>query len=150
MATGQGGYYTNNLTIGDNSDLDGSGLIAVDLQSEGGAAPQTLAFTTDQLGAGSFETLAAAGATQGDAAQISARRVFVTVTASTQGVKLPEAVAGAQVSVMTSPTVGVKVYPATGDVIAGAATNAAVALASGNGNIYNAIDATTWRVIAGA
>ena len=150
MAVGSGGFYTNNLTIGDNSDLDGAGLVPVDLQSDGGAAPQTLAFTTDQLGAGSFEILAAAGASQGNAAQISKRRVFVTVTASTQGVKLPTAVAGAEVIVCAASAVGVKVYPFLGDRIQGAATNAAVALVLNKSSIFEAVDSINWRVVKGA
>lgn len=150
MAVGQGGYYTKGLTIGANTDLNGSGLVPVDTQETSGAVPQTLAFTTDQIKAGSFETLAATGATQGGAAQISKSRVFVTVTASTQGVKLPTAVAGARVEINAPATVGVKVYPFSGDKFSGVATNTAVVIASGKGNIYNAIDSLTWRVIKGA
>lgn len=149
MATGQGGYYTNGLTIGANTDIDGSGLVAVDTQNANGTAPQTLAFTTDQIKAGSFQTLAAAGASQGNAAVISKARVFVTVTASTQGVKLPTAVAGAQVQINAPATVGVKVYPFLADKFSGVATNTAVVLASGKANIYSAIDALTWRVMKG-
>lgn len=150
MAVGQGGYYTNNLKIGANTDLGVGALVPVDTQNANGSAPQTLAFTVDQIGAGTFQTLAATGSTQGGAAQITAHRVFVTVTASTQGVKLPTAVTGAQVMINAASTVGVKVYPFTGDKFSGVATNTAVVIASGKGNIYNAIDSLTWRVIKGA
>ncbi len=75
---------------------------------------------------------------------------MVTVTASTEGVKLPAAVTGQRVEIFAAATVGVKVYPATGDKLLGQATNAAVLLAAGKANIYQAADATTWRVLKGA
>lgn len=96
-------------------------------------------------------TVAAAGATQGNATSVSAARVcIVTVTASTQGIKLPVAVTGLRVEVFAAQTVGVKVYPASGAKLQGAATNVAVVLASNKANIYQAINGTTWRVIKGA
>lgn len=96
------------------------------------------------------QTLAAAGATQGNAAQITGKRVVVTVTASTQGIKLPVGVAGLEVEVYSAPTVGVKVYPGTGARIGAASTNAAVTLAAAKASKYVAISATNWRVLTGA
>lgn len=96
------------------------------------------------------QTLAAAGATQGNAAQITGKRVVVTVTASTQGIKLPVAVAGLEVEVYAAPTVGVKVYPNTNGKIGASSTNASVTLAAAKASKYVAISATSWRVLTGA
>lgn len=94
--------------------------------------------------------LAAAGATQGNAAAITTGFVIVTVTASTQGVKLPTAVTGLTVKVACPGTKGVKVYPFAGDKISTAATNVAVALVADKTNVYWAKDALTWTVLKGA
>lgn len=94
--------------------------------------------------------VAAAGATQGGATQITTSRVIVTVTASTEGVKLPTAATGKLVYINVGGTVGVKVYPFTNDKISTASTNVAVALAADKGNVYIAKDATTWLVTKGA
>lgn len=150
MATGQGGYYTSGLTIATIDQVDGDSLVPVDTQSPNGSSPQTLAMTLDQVMAGSFGIIAAAGATQGTATQITTSNVIVTVTASTQGVKLPTAATGKKVTVIVPGTVGVKVYPSTGDKISTGSTNAAVALGADNGNIYLAKDAVTWALLAGA
>lgn len=96
------------------------------------------------------QTLVATGATQGNAAQITGARVIVTVSASTQGVKLPTAATGKVVAVNVGGTKGVKVYPATGDKISTASTNAAVLLVADKGNIYIAQNAVTWLVTKGA
>jgi hypothetical protein len=101
----------------------------------------------------SIQTIAAAGATQGNATPIPTTRgriIKVTVTASTQGVKLPVASTGLQMDVLADPSVGVKVYPAAGGIIGAAATNAAVALAKNKVNTYYAVDKTHWRTATGA
>jgi hypothetical protein len=96
------------------------------------------------------QTLAATGATQGNAAQITAQLVFVTITASTEGVKLPSAVPGMEVTVCADTAKGVKVYPATNAKIGSAATNVAVALAANKTAKYYAFSTTQWRVMTGA
>lgn len=96
------------------------------------------------------ETVAAAGATQGGAAQITNDLVFVTVTASTQGVKLPTASTGRQVRVFVPGSVGVKVYPNTNGKLDASSTNAAVVLAAGKANLYVAKNTTQWYTQKGA
>ncbi len=76
--------------------------------------------------------------------------MVVTVTASTQGVKLPTAATGRIVRVAVGGTVGVKVYPFAGDKISTASTNVAVLLAADKTNVYLAKDAVTWLVQKGA
>lgn len=96
------------------------------------------------------QILAAAGSTQLGAGVITRSFVIVTVTASTQGVLLPTAATGKQVRVHCPGTVGVKVYPFTGDKISTASTNAAVVLAADKANLYLAKDTVTWVVQKGA
>lgn len=119
----------------------------------GGTTPAAASVTDlSQNGIQTFipQIVAAAGATQGTATQITKSTVSVTVTASTQGVKLPTAATGKRVTVFAAASVGVKVYPATGDNLLGSATNAAVVLAAGKANIYQAVNASVWRVLVGA
>lgn len=96
------------------------------------------------------QILAAAGATQGTAGVITGSYVIVTVTASTQGVKLPTAATGKYVQVFCPGTKGVLVYPFAGDKISTASTNASVLLVLDKANIYVAKDAITWVVQKGA
>lgn len=96
------------------------------------------------------QTLAAAGASQGNAALITGKRVIVTVTASTQGVKLPVGFAGREIEVYAAGTVGVKVYPGSGAKIGATSTNGSRTLAADKAAKYVAISATQWRVLTGA
>ncbi len=143
-------------------EADPSGLQGAALASAmaappaiGGSTPANGTFAT-LASTGSVSegatTLAAAGATQGNAASIPAGTsvVYVTVTASTQGVKLPTAVAGKRITVLSASAVGNKIYPATGALIQGAATNASITLAANKGNTFYAESATKWRYVKGA
>lgn len=105
-------------------------------------------FTQDGAETRVADTVAAAGTTIADATEIAAdtSTVIVTVTASTQGVKLPVASAGKRLQVFASPTVGVLVYPRTGSTIGAGATNAGVAVTLNTAQMYQAVDAQTWRV----
>jgi hypothetical protein len=76
--------------------------------------------------------------------------VVVTVSASSRGVRLPAASAGLTELVNNAGANPVRVFPASGDRFGAAATNASITLAPGNGGIFFAQDATTWRVILGA
>jgi hypothetical protein len=75
--------------------------------------------------------------------------VVVTVSASSRGVRLPAASAGLTELVNNAGAHGVQVFPASGDRIGAAATNASIVLETGKGGIFFAQDATTWRVILG-
>lgn len=145
-------YLTDGLPDGTYADLAYNPKIPVDTYKTGGATPQQVALPLSLLGLGpgGQTTIAAAGASQGNATAITSRVTIVTVTASTQGVKLPTATTGLQVMVMVPGTKGVKVYPFSGDKISTAATNVAVALVADKANIYRAIDAVTWAVMKGA
>ena len=98
--------------------------------------------------------IAAAGGSQGNATAISSRKAIVsTATASSKGVQLPAAATGLEVVINNvGPTFGVKVYPASGDVINTVATNGAdtTVLAALKSTIYMAIDARKWVTLRGA
>lgn len=96
--------------------------------------------------------VAAFGATQGTATAIpdAAVEVIVTVTASTEGVKLPTAVTGKSITIFADPAIGVKVYPFLNDKIEATATNVAVALVKAKATRYYAKNAFQWVALTGA
>jgi hypothetical protein len=96
------------------------------------------------------QVLAAAGATQGTAGVITSPTVVVTVTASTEGVKLPVAATGMSIKVFCPGTIGVKVYPGLNGKLDTSSTNVAVVLVAGKANIYFARDTTRWITDKGA
>jgi hypothetical protein len=79
------------------------------------------------------QVLAAAGATQGNAAAITGNNVLITVTASTEGAILKAVGTNAVTTVSVPGTVGAKIYPPLNGKIDAAATNAALAVAAGKG-----------------
>ena len=96
------------------------------------------------------QVLAAAGATQGAAGAISNSVVIVTVTASTEGVRLPAAATGLEIRVHVPGTVGAKVYPASGAKINALSTNTSLLSAAGKADIFFARDTTRWVTMNGA
>lgn len=151
MANENAGYFTRGLPTQDPGLLTGAETVGLDTQLSGGQSPQTSALTTTALGIG-IQTVAAAGASQGNATSISSSGaiVVVTATASTEGIKLPAAAAGLVYKVLADASVGVKVYPATGDIIGALSANAAYTQAKNTVATYYAIDTTHWRVDRGA
>lgn len=89
-------------------------------------------------------TIAAAGATQGGATAITSTVVYVTATASTEGVSLPSG--GGVVYVFAPGTIGCKVYPPkSGNAkINTHATNAGTVLAAAHGAVFAQVSATLW------
>lgn len=113
--------------------------------------------TTTGGGAGAnlqaITVVAAAGATQGNATAIgaTARVVYATVTASTQGVALPTPATNLQVVVLAQSDKGVKVYPKAAGQTIGAATTATTAFAVAKTTVctFYAINTTKWLVLKG-
>ena len=128
----------------------GNESFPVDTNLTSGLVPESAAISGNTLGLG-WQTVAAAGSTQGAATVIgsTAYNVVVSVTASTEGIKLPAATTGLQFRILVSPTVGVKVYPATGGILGAAATNAALAVPKNTGIVFVAVDKTHWRFVGG-
>lgn len=130
------------MQIADNLIVTGS-LTSTGAQTGGGG-----------LVVNSYQTVTAAGATQGSATAITQSKAIITValTASTKGVRLPTATTGMEVQIGNAATFGVKVYPATNGKIAAVATNGADAtvLAINKANRYLAVNTTRWIVFRGA
>lgn len=149
MAQSPSGFNTIGLPLIADG-LVGSGfLLVADTEAPNGSSPQAVAVSLNQISAGALGVVAAAGATQLGATALptTAQNVRVTVTASTEGVILPTAATGKVRRIFVPGTVGVKVYPPVGGQIDATATNGAVALAAGKGNIYVAIDTTHWKIM---
>ena len=127
------------------TSLNVSGAVTV-----GGALTTTGGISNSGLNTNLPQVLAAAGATQGNAGVITNSRVIVTVTASTEGVKLPVAATGLEVRVHVPGTVGVKVYPGVNGKLDASSTITAVVLVAGKATIYYARDTTRWITLKGA
>jgi len=92
-------------------------------------------------------TLAAAGSSQTDAAQIATRVVNVTGNDATKGVKLPAGAAGIECIVYAAAaTNALKLYPATDGTINGGSANASVSLEGKTVAICYCVDGTNWAV----
>lgn len=131
-------WRVNPATAGTNSTLNATGLATL----SGG-------LTVSGAQTETITTLAAAGATQGNAAAIAAGAVLVnvTVTTSTEGVKLPAPTAGRVITLLTPTNKGYKVYTNAAGVVINAATTATTAFAMSTNKpaTFYAVDTTHWR-----
>jgi hypothetical protein len=147
MANSASGYNTIGLPLLADAAVQGNMATPFDTETAGGAAPQGVALTVNQLSGGSFGTLAAAGASQGTATAFPAtqQNILVTVTASTEGVMLPAPATGKVRRVFVPGTVGVKIYPPLHNFIDTGASNASITLAAGKSIFFIGSDLTHWK-----
>lgn len=147
MALSPSGFNTIGLPLLSDAQVTSGMLVVVDTEIANGSAPQGAALTVNQISAGAFGTVAAAGATQGNATALptTAQRILVTVTASTEGVILPTAATGKVRRIFVPGTVGAKIYPPVGGFIDAGSQNASITLAAGKGIEFTASDATHWK-----
>lgn len=108
---------------------DVTGKISAEVATSGGTA---------------YETVAAAGSVQGDAAAMVADFVLVTGADATKGVILPTPAAGRRIVVKNNAGSVLKVYPATGGAINAIAANTAISLAANVPAMFIASSATQW------
>lgn len=97
-----------------------------------------------------LRSIAAAGTTIADATIMPAvpTVAIVTVSASTRGVRLPSgAVPGQEHRILNETAFNVKVWPATGDAVAAAATNANTTVTAQTGDLFVKGAGNRWRVI---
>lgn len=126
------------------------------LRLQGVGCPAQQASTIDSIYSPSavastyYESVAATGSAQGDAAALSATKFLHTVTAAdgTKGVILP-AIATADIgkihTIISTAAAVLKIYPATGGTINGGSANAAFSSATGPATITcYATAASTW------
>lgn len=91
-----------------------------------------------------YETVAATGANQGNAAAMSADFVLVTAADATKGVILPTPVAGRVLMLKNNAAAVLKVYPASGGQINAVGADTAMSLAANVSAIFMASSATQW------
>lgn len=97
------------------------------------------------LKVGVSASVATAGSTQGDATALSETfNVIATNAASTQGVKLPAAVAGLHIVVANTTSSDCKLYPNSSDTINGGSADASVTLPANTTFTLTCKDATDW------
>lgn len=110
--------------------------------------------TTNRYRIRNTQTVAAAGSNaQGTAAAINegVRVVFVTASASTRGVILPNTtVAGIPVRVVNKASVTVNVYPYTGGTIDGGSANASIDIAATSSAEFITESSNVWHSLLGA
>lgn len=162
MATGQGGYSTNGLTIATRSQVGPSALVNVDTQAPSGSSPQTLAVALGMIGGtltiGGITFTAHAGGGQASATQLGEGINVVTVVGSAaDSVKLPAATAGDVVFVKNADAAdSMTVFGFGTDTIDGVASATGNAQAAGKGKLYYAASgigdgvAGTWVSLLGA
>lgn len=92
-------------------------------------------------------SLTATGSTATDALQLSAVVNVVATTASSTGVKLPPAEAGAMVTVFNNGANTLTVYPQTSSTID---AGASVSIATGKERIFFGASPTVWLSLLGA
>jgi len=127
---------------------DGEGTVSA-LQLSTTEAKVSGNVTTTGLFVNSVTTGVSAGATQtqvGATALTAGINEIGTCATLNDGVKLPTAVAGLQITIINNGAQSAQVWPATGDAINGGAVDAvdATVIATSKVRVYHAIDATNW------
>lgn len=145
MATGQGGYQTNGMTIATGAEMSPDMLVAADTQNANGASPQTLAVPLGLIGSTiqvNASVTAHAGGGQASATQMDVGLTEVpTVATNADSVKLPAALAGLVCVVAnTDAAQSIQVYGYGTDTINGVATGIGVSQAAGNTGIYFCVE----------
>lgn len=96
------------------------------------------------------EVVTAAGSSQATAAAIPANASPALVVAAgdnSVGIRLPSAVKGKQYFIKNTGTGGLKVYPASGDVINALSPDGAITMATVTSACFIAADSTTWYTV---
>lgn len=143
-SVGQDVYATDNYTLTLNGSAPGAVYVG-QITEYVSATKVWVELDPREAKRKSAATVAAAGSTQSDAAQLTADVNTVTGADGTKGVLLPPGVAGKEVVVYsTHATNGLKVYPASGADINDGTADAAVTIEGKTIARFVALDATTW------
>ena len=89
----------------------------------------------------------AAGTTQGTATALTKTVNFITTvtSGSAEGVALPGAAAGLNITIVNTTSTNLNVYPASGDTVNDLGTNNPYVIAAKSSMQFNALDTTAWR-----
>ena len=133
-STAAGGYYVGKAVVEDGTSvLTGDQYVGVLAEARAPRLP--------------VATVAAAGSTQGNAAQVYEGFNVVTGPDDTKGVVLPTAVAGMVVYIKVGDGADLKVYPATGAAINALSANAAITVVDDVCFALVATSATQWYTL---
>lgn len=140
-----------NIESGATETVESGGVLNVAsggaLQLAGVDVTTALTAQKAQSSGTQYETVAAAGSTQGDATAMSADFVLVSAADATKGVILPAPVAGRVLMLKNNANAVLKVYPATGGAINALSANGAISLAALVGAVFVASSTTQWFTI---
>lgn len=140
-----------NVESGATQTVESGGVLNVAsggaLQLAGVDVTTSLAANKARSSGTQYETVAAAGANQGNAAAMSADFVLVTAADGTKGVILPVPVAGRVLMLKNNVNAVLKVYPNSGGQINAVGADNAMSLAALVGAVFVASSATQWFTI---
>lgn len=118
-------------------------------QGSGERRGRGLQFSTGYLKRSLTTGISAAGTTQTDATDLSADNDvhYVGTVASGTGVQLPNAGAGAKLTVINDGANPLNVYPPSGHTISGAAADAAKIIVAGGARTFIQVTSTYWAAV---
>ncbi len=150
MAVGQGGYNTNNMPIGDGSDVSGAALTAYDTQADNGASPQTIAIPIGTVPAVGGLTAQADGTKANATVLDYGISGIATVAGAADSVLLPPALPGSVCYVVNKVATAIQVFGQGTDTIQGVATATGNVQAASKTAIYTCDVAGLWWQMVGA
>jgi hypothetical protein len=147
MATGQGGFWTNGVTIATAADIDSSTLLPADTQNPNGATPQSLAVPLGLIGqAADVATgiTAHAGGGAASAYQLDYGVSNVTIVGTNaDSVKLPAAIAGKWCFISNQDSAqSIQIFGGGTSTINGVAYGTGVAQAAGLSGLFYCVSGT--------
>lgn len=101
--------------------------------------------STGELTLSATVAVTAAGTDQAGATSLTKTYNIVTTATADQGVKLPSAATGKQISVVNATTASIKLYPATSETINSLSANAAKSIPAGATVDLVCISGSAWR-----
>jgi hypothetical protein len=151
--SGTGGAVTITSGAGTNGDAN-SGAVAIDAGAPDGSGvggaitiggTNASSITLGKMPRIPTATVEATGTDQGTAAAVAEGFTLVTAANATKAVKLPPAIAGAQVIIKNAEAAVLKIFPNTDDAInALAANTGSLDIAASTSVLLVAYNATTW------
>lgn len=129
---------TNFINLNDDKYQSGDDVAVGNLASTGDVVSATTASIT------------AAGTVQGDATALTTTFNIVSTATTGQGVKLPTAAVGLQITISNDSSADVKIYPNTSGTIDGGSANVPIDLRIGASMSLVGINSTGWKSLTPA
>ena len=139
------------VASGGSMDVESGGEIDIEsggaLKIAGTDQTAKLVAAATKSGGTAYETVAAAGSTQANAAAMVADFVLVTAADATKGVKLPAGVAGKIMFIKNNANAVLKIWPPGGGQINAVGADTAMSIAAFTGAVLAASSTTQWFTI---